>query len=84
MNYWLYMENPWLAGFLSFLIGFGVAAMFRPMCRGADCIVLNGPPVRDVIDKVFQMGERCVEFTTEVTDCPTDGSEVVRTVQFIS
>lgn len=84
MNYWLYMENPWLAGILSFVIGFGVAAMFRPMCRGADCIILNGPPVRDVIDKVFQMGERCVEFTTEVTDCPKDDSEVVRTVQFIS
>jgi hypothetical protein len=83
MNYWHYMENPWLAALVSFLIGFGIAAMFRPMCSGADCIVLHGPPVRDVIDKVYQMGAKCVEFTTEVVTCPTDGSEVVKTIQRI-
>ena len=84
MNYWQYMENPWLAAFLSFLIGFGISAMFRPICRGADCVVLHGPPVRDVVDKVYQMGEKCVEFTTEVTDCPADKSEIVKTVQMIA
>ena len=84
MNYWLYMENPWLAGFLSFLIGFGIAAMFRPMCKGADCLVLHGPPVRDVVNKVYQMGERCVEFTTEVTQCPAVGKDLVKTVQMIA
>ena len=84
MNYWLYMENPWVAALLSFFICVGIAAMFRPMCRGSDCIVLHGPPVRDVIDKVYQMGEKCVEFTTELTDCPKDGSEVVKTVQVVA
>ena len=78
------MENPWLAGFLSFLIGFGIAAMFRPMCRGADCLVLHGPPVHDVINKVYQMGEKCVEFTTEITDCPSDSKDVVKTIQMIA
>ena len=84
MNYWHYMENPWLAAFLSFLIGFGIAAMFRPMCKGADCLVLHGPPVHDVINKVYQMGEKCVEFTTEVTECPADGKDLVKTVQMIA
>jgi hypothetical protein len=78
------MENPWVAAILSFFIGFGIAAMFRPMCRGSDCIVMHGPPVRDVIDKVYQMGERCVEFTTEVTECPVDGKDVVKTVQMVA
>ena len=83
-DYWHYMEIPWLAAFISFLIGFGIAAMFRPACKGSDCIVLHGPPVRDVIDKVYQMGEKCVEFTTDVIDCPKDGSEVVKTVQMVA
>ena len=78
------MENPALAAILSFLIGFGLAAMFRPMCKGPDCLVIHGPPVKDVVDKVYQMGEKCVEFTTEVTDCPTDGTELVKTVQFVA
>jgi hypothetical protein len=84
MDYWHYMEVPWLAALVSFLLGFGIAAMFRPMCRGADCIVLHGPPVHDVINKVYQMGEKCVEFTTEVMTCPTDGAAVVKTVQTVA
>ena len=86
MNYWTYMENPWLAALVSFMIGFGIAAMFRPLCNGPECIVLHGPPVKDVIDKVYQMGEKCVEFTTEVVTCPAAGSgeEVVKTVQRVA
>jgi hypothetical protein len=86
MNYWSYMEIPWLAAFVSFMIGFGIAAMFRPLCRGPECIVLHGPPVKDVIDKVYQMGEKCVEFTTEVVPCPAADSneEVVKTVQHVA
>ncbi len=86
MNYWSLMENPWLAAFVSFMIGFGIAAMFRPLCNGPECIVLHGPPVKDVIDKVYQMGEKCVEFTTEVVPCPAGGSgeEVVKTVQRVA
>jgi hypothetical protein len=86
MNYWALMENPLLAAFVSFMIGFGIAAMFRPLCNGPDCIVLHGPPVKDVVDKVYQMGEKCVEFTTEVVGCPSEGSgeEVVKTVQHVA
>lgn len=78
------MENPMLAAFISFMIGFGLAAIFRPVCSGSECIVIHGPPVKDVVDKVYQMGEKCVEFTTELVKCPTDGSEIVKTVQFVA
>jgi hypothetical protein len=84
MSYWTLMENTVVAAAVSFLIGFGIAAMFRPMCRGADCIVVHGPPVKDVIDKVYQMGEKCVEFTTEVVECPAAGQDLVKTVQFVA
>jgi hypothetical protein len=83
-DYWSLMENPWLAAFVSFMIGFGLAAMFRPLCQGGDCIVINGPPVREVVDKVYQMGAKCVEFSTEIVDCPTDGAELVKTVQHVA
>lgn len=82
MNVWEYMEVSWFAALVSFLIGFGIAAMFRPLCNGADCLVVHGPPVKDVIDKVYQMGEKCVEFTTEVVECPTT-EPIVKTVQFV-
>jgi hypothetical protein len=83
-NYWILMDNPWIAVLVSLVLGFGIAAMFRPLCSGPDCIVLHGPPVKDVIDKVYQMGERCVEFTTEVVDCPEDAADIVKTVKFVA
>jgi hypothetical protein len=84
MNIFGLMENPMVALFISFMLGFGISAIFRPVCRGSECIVIHGPPVKDVVDKVYQMGEKCVEFTTELVSCPTDGSEVVKTVQFVA
>jgi hypothetical protein len=84
MNLSLLMENPWVAIFISFMIGFGLAAMFRPMCSGAECLVLHGPPVKDVVDKVYQMGAKCVEFTTEVMECPAEKTDIVKTVQFVA
>jgi hypothetical protein len=84
MNYWTYMENPWFAAFVSFMIGFGLASMFRPLCNGSECIVIHGPPVKDVVDKVYQMGERCVEFTTEVVECPATSADVVKTVERVA
>jgi hypothetical protein len=85
MSVWTMMEQPLFAAIVSFLIGFGIAAMFRPVCHGTECIVLHGPPVKEVVNKVFQMGEKkCVEFTTEITECPKDGADVVKTVQFVA
>ena len=84
MNLSLLMENPWVAIFISFMIGFGLAAMFRPLCSGAECLVLHGPPVKDVVDKVYQMGAKCVEFTTEVMECPAEKTDIVKTVQFVA
>ena len=80
-NYWLLMENQIIAIGVSFLIGFGIAAMFRPLCKGPECIVLHGPPVKEVLNKVYQLGGGCVEFTTEVVDCPSDSKDIVKTVQ---
>jgi len=85
MSYlWELLDIPWFSAFLSFMLGFGIAAMFRPLCKGPDCIVVHGPPVKDVVDKVYQMGEKCVEFTTEVVSCPKDSADVIKTIQHVA
>ena len=85
MSYiWELLDIPWFAAFLSFMLGFGIAAMFRPLCKGPDCIVVHGPPVKDVVDKVYQMGEKCVEFTTEVVSCPKENADIIKTIQHVA
>ncbi len=76
------MKSPGLAILISFLLGFGLAAMFRPVCKGPDCVIMRGPPVQELRDAVYQFGSKCVEFKTKTVECPTDDGGVVETVSF--
>lgn len=73
-----------MATIISALIGFGIAAMFRPLCKGPDCVVLRGPPVNELRNTVYQFGSKCVEFQTKAVECPKKGSgkEVVDAISF--
>lgn len=78
------MDRPIVATILSALIGFGIAAMFRPLCKGPECVILRGPPVNDVRNAVYQFGSKCVEFQAKPVPCPKKGSavEVVDAISF--
>ncbi len=76
------MATPGVATILSFIIGLGIAAMFRPVCKGPDCVVIRGPPVQDIRNAVYQFGSKCVEFKTKPMECPKDGAVPVDTVSF--
>jgi hypothetical protein len=78
-----FLNQPGVMTLLSLLMGFGIAAMFRPLCNSPDCMVIRGPPVNDVRGSVYQFGKQCVEFTPKAIACPKDGSvPVVDTVSF--
>jgi hypothetical protein len=74
------MKNPAVGFLFSFILGLGLAAMFRPICKGPECVVMRGPAVQDIRNAVYQFGSKCVEFKTKTVECPKDG--VVDTVSF--
>jgi hypothetical protein len=83
VDFFKIMNVPGIAAILSFIIGLGIAAMFRPMCKGPECVIIRGPPIQDIRDSVYQFGSKCVEFKTKPMECPTDGAvPVVDTVSF--
>lgn len=64
------METSWVAIFISFLLGFGLAAIFRPLCKGDECVLYRGPPVTEIRDAVYQFGSKCIEFKPKPIECP--------------
>ena len=69
--------------FISLILGFGIAALFRPVCKGPDCVVVRGPPVKDIRNAVYQFGSKCVEFKTVAQECPKSGTvPIVDTISF--
>ncbi len=78
-----FFNLPGVTTLLSLLLGFGIAAIFRPLCNGPDCVVIRGPPVNDIRGSVYQIGKQCVEFKPKPIACPKDGTvPVVDTVSF--
>lgn len=78
------MQIPGMAALISLVLGFGIAAMFRPLCKGADCLLIRGPPVHEIADAVYQFGKKCVEFQAKPVECPSksSGIEIVETLVF--
>lgn len=79
-----FLKVPGLAALISFVIGFGIAAIFRPLCKGPDCLIIRGPPVSEIRGAVYQFGTKCVEFVAKAVECPPKESkkEIVETLVF--
>ena len=57
----------------SFLIGLGLMALLRPICRGAECMIQKAPPLDEVNKTTYQLGSKCYQFRSVTIDCPKDG-----------
>ena len=84
MDVFSILDVPGMATFISLLLGFGVASLFRPLCKGPECVILRGPPVNDIRGSVYQFGSKCIEFDAKAVACPPkDGAkQVVETLTF--
>lgn len=76
------MKNPLFNIGFSFLVGVGIIAMFRPLCRNAQgdpitCTVDKAPPVQDWDGSVYRVGSKCYEYKTKTIDCPKDKSQYI-------
>ncbi len=53
----------------SILLGFGLATLFRKACAGNNCIIINGPPIKEINDNVYKIDDDCYKYTPETTSC---------------
>ena len=54
---------------ISFLLGMGLASLFRKVCNDKNCIVFNGPVISDIEDKTYKHGDKCYKYKHEPTKC---------------
>lgn len=70
------LKNPLFNIAFSFLLGVGIIAIFRPMCKGAECEILKAPPVKEWDGNVYRIGGKCWEFKSSTVECPSAGGAV--------
>jgi hypothetical protein len=73
------MNNEMFNIIFSFVVGAGIVAIARPLCKGDECKVTKAPPVKDWDNAVYRIGADCHEYTVKTVQCPvgTDAARVV-------
>ena len=56
--------------FISFILGIGIATLFRSVCKDMDCIDFNGPVLSEVSeDKIFKHNNVCYKHKLHSQTC---------------
>ena len=59
---------------ISVILGFGLATIFRKVCKDNNCIVVKGPKIEDVQKYYYRIDESCYKYTPYVVDCKEKSS----------
>lgn len=64
---------------MSILLGFGLASLFRVVCKNKDCLIFHAPPLANFKDKVYKNNNgKCVKYNYIATNCDAN----IKTVTF--
>ena len=61
---------------VSVIWGLGLAALFRRVCVGRNCIVIKGPNPKKIQNKIYKYNNSCYKYTPYATKC---GKKYIRT-----
>ena len=39
---------------MSIILGFGLASLFREVCKGKNCLIFHAPPLDEIEDKIYK------------------------------
>lgn len=63
------LDNPVGRIVFSIILGLGLAALFRQVCKGDDCILIKGPKPSEIQKYYYKIDEDCFKYTPVVTKC---------------
>ena len=54
---------------MSILLGFGLASLFRVVCKDKECLIFHAPPLEEIKNKIYKHDNKCYKYTTKSTTC---------------
>ena len=63
---------------MSILLGFGLASLFRTVCKNDNCIVFHAPPLDKFKDKIYKSNGKCIKYNQVASKCNSQ----IKTVDF--
>jgi hypothetical protein len=54
---------------MSILLGFGLASLFRAVCKEKNCLIFHAPPLDEIDGKIYSYDEKCYSYVPTATKC---------------
>uniref|UniRef100_A0A6C0IJ80 Uncharacterized protein n=1 Tax=viral metagenome TaxID=1070528 RepID=A0A6C0IJ80_9ZZZZ len=54
---------------ISFILGMGMASLFRKICKDRNCLVFKAPDFDEVTKNVYTYDNKCYSFKKEAVEC---------------
>lgn len=54
---------------MSILLGFGLASLFRTVCKDKNCILFRAPPLDEIKDKIYSQDNKCYKYSVKPAKC---------------
>jgi hypothetical protein len=61
---------------MSVILGFGLATLFRSVCKGNNCLIMKAPPLNEIEDKIYKHEGKCYKFTPLTKKCDASKKNV--------
>jgi hypothetical protein len=56
-------------GFISIMLGLGLASLLRKVCKDKSCIDFNGPVITDISGNIFRYDDKCYTYEPKPVLC---------------
>lgn len=54
---------------MSILLGFGLATIFRQVCKGKSCLEFHAPALEEINNKIYKADNKCFKYVAKATKC---------------
>lgn len=61
---------------ISFILGIGLASLFRKVCNDRNCILFKAPSLEEVTSNIYEYNNKCYRFKEHVVKCGNAEQEV--------
>lgn len=66
------LENKMGQILISVILGLGLATVFKKVCTGNNCIIIQSPDVKEVEKFYYKIDDDCYKYKAYATQCTSD------------
>lgn len=61
---------------MSILLGFGLASLFRKVCKDKNCLTFYAAPLDEFKEKIYKNKEKCFKYVPVATKCSLNAKTI--------